>query len=160
MKKMLLLVLAGSALALAGQGREQGVPSQPGGARVNRVTRVTQPGTVTRLFDTADSGRACGDASYADWKANIDAEIAATKGGYRSTPTKGTGEEICEAGTIANLAPSTRVSVVRMGEEDTPGRVSYSLVRVVAGKNAGKEGWIATGSLTIPEPESKTPPKK
>ena len=101
--------------------------------------RVTKPGSTTRLFDTKDSARACVDAIAADRKAELDATHAA--GSRRAAPTtKGTADEICDAGTLVTLAPLTRLSLVRT--ED-----AYSLVRVVAGKNAAKQGWTHTADL-------------
>ena len=104
--------------------------------------RVTKPGSTTRLFDTRDSARACVDAMAADLKAELDANRAAvTAGSRRAAPTtKGTADEICDAGTLVKLAPLTRLSLVRT--ED-----AYSLVRVVAGKNAAKQGWTHTADL-------------
>ena len=104
-------------------------------------THVTKPGSTARLFDTSDSARACADATSADMKADLEAQLAAAKAGSQRTPTpRGTAEEICNAGTLVKLAPLTRLSVVRA--ED-----GYSLVRVVAGKNAGKQGWTPTAQL-------------
>jgi hypothetical protein len=101
--------------------------------------RVTKPGSTTRLFDTRDSARACVDAMAADLKAELDANHAA--GSRRAAPTtKGTADEICDAGTLVKLAPLTRLSLVRTEEV-------YSLVRVVAGKNAAKQGWTHTADL-------------
>jgi len=101
--------------------------------------RVTKPGSTTRLFDTRDSARACVDAMAADLKAELDASRAA--GSRRAAPTtKGTADEICDAGTLVKLAPWTTLSLVRT--EDV-----YSLVRVVAGKNAAKQGWTRTADL-------------
>jgi len=104
--------------------------------------RVTKPGSTTRLFDTRDSARACVDAMAADLKAELDANRAAVKAGsQREAPTtKGTADEICDAGTLVKLAPLTRLSLVRT--ED-----AYSLVRVVAGKNAAKQGWTHIADL-------------
>jgi hypothetical protein len=104
--------------------------------------RVTKPGATTRLFDTRDSARACVDAMAADLKAELDANRAAVKAGSRraAPTTKGTADEICDAGTLVKLAPLTRLGLVRA--EDV-----YSLVRVVAGKNAAKEGWTHTADL-------------
>jgi len=101
--------------------------------------RVTKPGSTTRLFDTRDSARACVDAIAADRKAELDATHAA--GSRRAAPTtKGRADEICDAGTLVKLAPLTRLSLVRT--ED-----AYSLVRVVAGKNAAKQGWTHIADL-------------
>jgi hypothetical protein len=106
-------------------------PSEP--------ARVTKPGSTTRLFDTRDSARACVDAMAADLKAELDANHAA--GSRRAAPTtKGTADEICDAGTLVKLAPLTRLSLVRT--ED-----AYTLVRVVAGKNTAKQGWTRTADL-------------
>jgi hypothetical protein len=101
--------------------------------------RVTKAGSTTRLFDTRDSARACVDAMAADLKAELEGHRAA--GSRRAAPTtKGTADEICDAGTLVKLAPLTRLSLVRT--ED-----AYSLVRVVAGKNAVKQGWTQTADL-------------
>ncbi len=104
-----------------------------------QLARVTKPGSTTRLFDTRDSARACVDAMAADLKAELDANRAA--GSRRAAPTtKGTADDICDAGTLVKLAPFTRLSLVRT-------EADYSLVRVTAGKNAAKQGWTHTADL-------------
>jgi hypothetical protein len=78
----------------------------------------------------------------ADLKAGVDANRAAvTAGSRKAAPTtKGTADEICDAGTLVKLAPLTQLGLVRTEE-------AYSLVRVVAGKNAAKKGWTRTADL-------------
>jgi hypothetical protein len=105
------------------------------------ATRVTRSGSTTRLFDTSDSARACGDATRAEARAELEPPVTTAGAAARTAPTpKRAADEICDAGTLVRLAPLTRLRVIRSDD-------GYSLVRVVAGKNAGKQGWTETAQL-------------
>jgi len=108
------------------------------------IVATTQAEATTRLFDTATSAKACTDAMVADLSSEIDTGLARAKG-EAAVGKKPGADEICDAGTLVKLAPSTSVRILKKTD-------SLRQVSVRAGKNTGKRGWVHAGELTEVQP--------
>lgn len=97
------------------------MPTPPSGQAAAYESAVVRAEGVTRLFDTRTSAEACLDAA-------------------RGTRPASTIVAVCDAGTVAQLAPLTAVDVAERGEV-------FARVTVREGKNAGKGGWLSASYL-------------
>jgi hypothetical protein len=120
------------------------------------VKKATRSSDTTTLFETTDGAKACikaldAEFEYSREEAAWDASLQAAKTDVekldlhtkklqlvgKKPPASG---PTCSAGTLATLPAHTSVQVLKTEE-------ALTNVKVLAGKNKGKRGWIRSDNL-------------